>query len=78
MEGVDADFPDIVMCQAVRHHQFADAVNRRMGPAADRIGLHILVGHDPARAEVGPDIRHFFGLDGDRRRAGEPLLGKDG
>ena len=78
MEGVDADFPDIVMCQVVRHHQFADAVDRCMGPAADRIGFHILVGHDPARAEVRPDIRHLVGLNGDRRRAGEPLLGKDG
>ena len=78
MEGVDADVPDILMRQAVRHHQFADAVNRRMRPAADRIGLHILVGHDPARTQVGPDTRHLVGLDGDGRRAGESLLGKDG
>ena len=78
MEGVDLDVSYVIGAEPVCQHQITHAVDRRMRPAADRIGLYILRLHHPAAAEIGPEGCRLFSLDRDRRRAGETTFGQNG
>ena len=78
MESVDPDVPYVIGAKPVLQHQVTHAVDRRVRPAADRIGLYILRLNYPAAAEIGPEGCRLFSLDGNRRRAGETTFGKYG
>ena len=74
VKGADFERGDVPMCEAMVVHHLSDGVNGGVGPAADRIGLDVIIGHGPAGAESVPELRHIWRLNRNGRRAGEAAL----
>ena len=74
VEAVDAQTADAGEVESGLPAQHQSRLDRRLGPAAHRIGLEIHLEHAPALAEIVPHIGERRGLDHQGGRAGEAAL----
>ena len=67
-KGAHVNTFDISLTQLMRFEQSSKRINRRMSPAADRVGLDVVQLNSPKLPQIGPMRRSLFSLHGNRGR----------